>query len=272
MAFWQGYLVAVLDSTVEIFTLQLPETDGKLCATLVTSVIIPWSDDDETAIAQACLVEIEFVLLPPQEESIGFGETLGSLRLLTRTRGGFNAVDILDLVRSPGCSPSFSLIRQNPALLESESEYGAALLLAAGTSGSHITSLLSPEGLSGAPPILSLACTHMTEPHPLSRPLCGNGHLLRVRTNGFPLLQFCTTMFFDDANGILVLGTSRGELAIARFADKALLNSSSILDNLPVGMETDAPYSGVSSPYDLPSASLTVTLAGSVSDGPSSVL
>lgn len=52
-------------------------------------------------------------------------------------------------------------------------------------------------------------------------------------TDGFPLMHYTTTLDFDDGIGLLVLGTGKGYLCLARFLPSWMVVAGSLLDNLP---------------------------------------
>ncbi|TDL27893.1 hypothetical protein BD410DRAFT_781809 [Rickenella mellea] len=55
-----------------------------------------------------------------------------------------------------------------------------------------------------------------------------------IPPKGLPLTHFWPSFDFDDARGILLMGTSRGDLCVARFTDDVtLLNPGCIFDNIP---------------------------------------
>lgn len=55
-----------------------------------------------------------------------------------------------------------------------------------------------------------------------------------ISTPNLPILDLTTAMDFDDAAGIILLGSCRGEISTIQFVDKSFQTPGSLLDGLPV--------------------------------------
>lgn len=62
-----------------------------------------------------------------------------------------------------------------------------------------------------------------------------------VSARNLPILDLTTAMDFDDAAGVILLGSCRGEISIIQFHDRSSQAPGSLLDNLP-SVSFDLPY------------------------------
>ncbi|TDL19720.1 hypothetical protein BD410DRAFT_791869 [Rickenella mellea] len=111
-----------------------------------------------------------------------------------------------------------------------------------GSSRSMVLSMTA--GLTGSKICLLYACPHEPEVPPGLMVASINRHMHIDNTEicsdyqvlpdaNLPFLHFWPCFDFDDSRGILIIGTSRGELCISRFVPKDVMPQGSVMEELP---------------------------------------
>ncbi|TDL19718.1 hypothetical protein BD410DRAFT_402808 [Rickenella mellea] len=114
-----------------------------------------------------------------------------------------------------------------------DSKYPVEMIrMTMGYTGRKFIGLFSSE-FHCLPPRLLVASIRPSEPHTGCdhNDICTDYHILPTANS--PFLHFWPCFHFDDSRGVLLIGTSRGEICVARFVHKDIILPGSLMDELP---------------------------------------
>ncbi|TDL19722.1 hypothetical protein BD410DRAFT_841879 [Rickenella mellea] len=104
----------------------------------------------------------------------------------------------------------------------------SVISMTSGLTGSKICLLFARHFQSEVPPgLMELTFTH----RPIDADICADHYVLP--DVNLPFLHFWPCIDFDDSRGVLIIGTSRGDLCISRFVPPDTLPAESVVDDLP---------------------------------------
>lgn len=219
---WNEHMIVVFDRRVAIF--RLPSFDSQADISVSHEILsLPIAFEEEAWDALIC--GAEFLKVPEQVYISG----QGALQLVGRVRGGAAFSVFISISSLRGSDPTFSVSR--PGWLERSDaipEFRAVVSLCAGSK----YALFFIASFFGRPELL---LTHIQTSDDQLDPKEDFVAFVRpslVSKAGLPLLYNWPCFAVDDACGLLLMGTSAGDLCALRFLDDGALEKRCFVDDL----------------------------------------
>ncbi|KLO15558.1 hypothetical protein SCHPADRAFT_995808 [Schizopora paradoxa] len=246
---WEGFIVVITNRSLQLYDLtNLDLHDGNtLKAT--RSFNLKFDPDGDRKFVEEASFEIK-----ANKSCSGFPLLFFSGR--QRNFQSFTGALILEKGKSG---------ERKPRLVESSGGHGPRILFELplavrsimGHSFGHILKVIKSDGPEDRPiELLVVSWSKYVSDSPSKQCLSRLTVPTKVHNDGLPMLHFLTSIDFDDAAGIIAMGTSRGDLCLVRFLpdnswavdalETSLLklrNSNSTLSKSPLPMDLEDYYS-----------------------------
>ncbi|TDL19730.1 hypothetical protein BD410DRAFT_791883 [Rickenella mellea] len=228
MTIWNAFVVAAFPRQLRVYT--YPGSHGASCELLHTHSVLA----DVSVIDGVRFVNNQ--LISPQEDTEGTGAT--HLHVVFKTiHGEFYAQALDSNGQLQGKAVKCAVPRPADEVFPVE-----LVLMTIGYTGRRFLGLISSKRHCLPPKLLIAGIRPSQSQAGCDRLSCNNNICTDYRilpTANFPHLHFWPCFDFDDSRGVLLTGTSRGELCVARFVQGDIILPGSLMDELPALKATD---------------------------------
>ncbi|KLO15559.1 hypothetical protein SCHPADRAFT_938666 [Schizopora paradoxa] len=254
---WEGFVIVITNKSIQLFDMETSHNGDSIAAMLSFSLDLHVEDEYDG----------DFVEEASFEAKVNRKSQSGAPLLLFtgRRRDSYSFTGALMMNRGKGGERVPILLEARVQTLhdvgrESQTPSRelsiAAMQSVVGHSFGYVLQVIFSKGDEQHPlEFLILSWSKQTRSRDIDQHLSTLQVSAKMDSEGFPVLHFLTSIDFDDAAGLIVFGTSRGELCLVRFLPEnlwiagaletslpTLQNSAISLSKFPVSMDLEEFY------------------------------